>query len=281
MPAIAQPEPPAGAIDHQLDQQAVAWSADGWTGFGERLEGTLGANEEEFVTIRVPPGQSLVIVGACDSSCSDVDLWVYGEDDRPLAEDETKDNLPILEVPGRDVRTETLDVEVGMVACAADSCRWGLMVLAGGTSHGRRLEAPQVVPRVVPQVVSEVAKREEAPKPAKRRPATIRRQGELRSGDKSLRSGEYYDEVSFQADAGERISVLLKSDDFSPYLVLRSPSDATFEIAVEGRPSSARAVATLDEPGTWRVLATSVVAEKTGRWELEIRRETGPAADPH
>ena len=47
--------------------------------------------------------------------------------------------------------------------------------------------------------------------------------GRLASGDRTLRTGEYYDEYSLQGRRGQRLTVDLSSQDFDPYVMVVPP----------------------------------------------------------
>src|SRR5688572_22370869 len=82
--------------------------------------------------------------------------------------------------------------------------------------------------------------------------------GELRSGDPTLTSGEYYDELVFEGRAGQRVIFDLTTSDFDPYLMVITPSGATesnddFEDALD----RSRIELTLNESGRYEIVVTS------------------------
>jgi hypothetical protein len=56
-----------------------------------------------------------------------------------------------------------------------------------------------------------------------------RRSGRLQAGDTTLIDGEYYDTYTFQAQAGQTITVNMSSSDFDTYLIVAAPSEEQFE----------------------------------------------------
>ena len=144
-PLAAEPNVWTRAVDHQLDAAVAEWADVGWVEVGDRYEGSLEGEDDDSFEIEVPVGRDLVIVGACDQDCSDIDLWAYAESDEAVAEDEAEDDVPILEVAARDARSGMLEIEVSMVDCSNDPCYWGIVVLAEGRSTGpaRRTERPR------------------------------------------------------------------------------------------------------------------------------------------
>jgi hypothetical protein len=102
--------------------------------------------------------------------------------------------------------------------------------------------------------------------------------GQLLSGDRSLRSGEYYDEHTFEARAGQVLVVEMTSSAFDPYLIVISPSgDREENDDWEGSASRSRVEWRIEESGTYRIVATSYEKGETGGYEVRI---TGGAAAP-
>ncbi|HMB51674.1 MAG TPA: PPC domain-containing protein, partial [Thermoanaerobaculia bacterium] len=102
-------------------------------------------------------------------------------------------------------------------------------------------------------------------------PAPIQRseEGELAAGDESLRSGEWVDEYEFEATAGQRLELVLSSEEFDTYLILVDPRGGHVENDDdEYGDSSIRSL--LTRPGVHRVLVTSNEVGATGRYSLSI-----------
>ena len=101
--------------------------------------------------------------------------------------------------------------------------------------------------------------------------------GDLRSGDETLTSGEFADEYTVSADAGEWIEVTMTSSEFDPYLILRPPSCAaeTCPNQVDNDDFLAGGGAfhwhQVNESGRWRILATSSQAGEAGAYEIAYR----------
>jgi hypothetical protein len=95
--------------------------------------------------------------------------------------------------------------------------------------------------------------------------------GELRSGDRTLGSGEFYDVWTFQARAGDRVSLRMSSSEFDPYLMIEGPGDFSQQND-DGATGSTEAELDLRLPtaGTYRVQATSFKAGETGRYALSL-----------
>jgi hypothetical protein len=101
--------------------------------------------------------------------------------------------------------------------------------------------------------------------------------GRLAAGDRTLRSGEYYDEFPFAGEAGRRVVVDLTGTGFDPYVMVIAPSgDKQENDDWQGSSSRARLELTLTETGTFRVIVTSYAKDETGSYELRI--DTGAVA---
>lgn len=100
----------------------------------------------------------------------------------------------------------------------------------------------------------------------------------LSAASDTLTGGEYKHAVEVEARAGERIVVVMTTDDFDPYLIVRSPTGAQTENddCTPGDRTRACVDWTADTTGTYRVIATSYGVGETGRFALVAG--TRPAA---
>jgi hypothetical protein len=100
--------------------------------------------------------------------------------------------------------------------------------------------------------------------------ATVHR-GNLEKGDETLDSGEFADGYSFVGQTGQHALVDLRSADFDPYVLVRSPSGEQFDNDdFEG--DARRSLLSLDltESGEYRVTVTSYRSGETGAYSLSI-----------
>ena len=108
--------------------------------------------------------------------------------------------------------------------------------------------------------------------------APILHRGSLAAGDQTLRSGEYFDNYTFEGRSGQRVVVDLTSSAFDPYLMVIAPSgDKKDNDDYEGSSSRSRIELTLEETGTYRVLVTSYEKGQSGDYELRIDLSGGAA----
>ena len=94
--------------------------------------------------------------------------------------------------------------------------------------------------------------------------------GVLEAGDALLDSGEYQDRYVFDAQAGQALSVSMRSTDFDPYVGLHFPDGSGVENDDwEGDRDLSRIDLIAPETGRYRVIATSYRAGETGSYTLD------------
>ena len=105
--------------------------------------------------------------------------------------------------------------------------------------------------------------------------------GALSTDDARLSTGEYRDLYAFDGSAGDSIVVELASSAFDPYLILIPPQGEQIDNDdADGRQDLSRVTVTLRAGGRYRIEATSYEAQKTGSYQLTLRRATGAAPGP-
>jgi hypothetical protein len=98
-----------------------------------------------------------------------------------------------------------------------------------------------------------------------------RLQGELSRSDSRLDSGEFTDIYELRGRAGQRLSVIMRSDDFDTYLMIRGPSGFEHDNDDAGDDGTNAALdVRLPADGTYRITATSYEAGQTGRYSLAL-----------
>lgn len=102
--------------------------------------------------------------------------------------------------------------------------------------------------------------------------------GRLTSGDTELVGGEYADKFPLTVAPGTRIVLDLTSDDFDPYVALRSPSgESVSNDDFEGSSSRSRIEHVAEESGEYTIYVTSYAKGKTGQYRLEVETGDAPA----
>jgi hypothetical protein len=96
-------------------------------------------------------------------------------------------------------------------------------------------------------------------------------EGDLSRGDDTLDSGEFVDVYELQGRAGDRLSVVMRSDDFDAYLMIRGPSDFEHDNDDSGDDGTNAALdVRLPVNGTYRITATSYESGESGRYSLSV-----------
>lgn len=104
-----------GYIDAYAEQYAQGYEA-----VGDDELAWLADDAAHIYEVRLDAGQSYRVLGACDTSCADVDLYVNGPDGQELTRDILTDDYPVLEIPN--AQGGRYQIRIGMPACNADEC---------------------------------------------------------------------------------------------------------------------------------------------------------------
>jgi hypothetical protein len=112
--------------------------------------------------------------------------------------------------------------------------------------------------------------------------AEQRFEGQLRRGDTTLESGEYYDEHRFTWPVGARIRLEVRSADFDTYVIVHPPNgpQRDNDDMNPGQSLDAGMELQVDQPGEWRVLVTSYRPNMTGDYTLVVGGGQGGGAAP-
>jgi hypothetical protein len=86
--------------------------------------GSLKNGASERLTIRIGAGGVTQLMGGCDTDCTDLDLVLYDPAGRQVDSDVQADDYPIVSV--RPPADGTYTIEVRMVACKAEPCRYAV-----------------------------------------------------------------------------------------------------------------------------------------------------------
>jgi hypothetical protein len=103
--------------------------------------------------------------------------------------------------------------------------------------------------------------------------------GRLERGDDVLDDGEYCDYFTFEGTAGALAVIVLRTDDFDPYLIVRSPSGEQVDND-DHEGDATRSVVTfpMQESGSYTVGVTSYRAQETGSYAVLVDIRTDTAA---
>jgi hypothetical protein len=103
--------------------------------------------------------------------------------------------------------------------------------------------------------------------------------GTLAPGDSQLDGGEYYDQYTVEAAAGQWIEADLTAAAFDTYLIVAAPSGAQEDNDdFDGSQRRSHLRVQAQEGGTWRVVVTSYAGQETGDYQLSISVGGGKGA---
>ena len=124
----AEPVPAAqdgGVVQQQLaeaDQLMVGVATNtGNQGFGDLNDG-----DDVDLTLALRPGSEYIIVGVCDSDCSDLDMIATGGAGSTLDSDLETDDVPLLSFVADGTGRVTLSIS--MADCSDEPCGYGYRV---------------------------------------------------------------------------------------------------------------------------------------------------------
>lgn len=105
-------------------------------------------------------------------------------------------------------------------------------------------------------------------------PKVTTHEGVLQHGDQNLEAGEFADVYTFEARAGESITIDLTSDDFDTYLILTKPDDQNLDNDdFEGSSSRSQIALEVESAGTFKVTVTSYKPYEKGAYKLIITQQ--------
>lgn len=119
-------DPWLAQVQEQLQAASGAIRGEGYASSHDVVTGSLAAGAAEEIEMELDGGIDYMIVGVCDEDCADLDLVLRDPAGNVVETDEATDDIPIL--AGSPPRTGTYTVEVRMVSCSVEPCRYGVAV---------------------------------------------------------------------------------------------------------------------------------------------------------
>ncbi len=106
--------------------------------------------------------------------------------------------------------------------------------------------------------------------------------GSLGPGDTQLQSGEFYDRVSFEGRAGDRIVIELSSTEFDPYLLILDANDQVLLQVDDSAGAGLNVLLTYDLPaaGRYSLIVTSARPGEAGGYRLSIAAPSAAGSTP-
>lgn len=237
---------PGADMDDRLVALREDLMAEGYSEMGAGEAGSLEEGQEMRFPLALSEEVEYRVVGVCDDDCENMDLALFAPDGSEADSDRLADPFPI--VDANPEATDEYRLAVSMVTCTLEPCAFRVAVFGRG---------PRVAPGGV-LVTGEIISR------------TTHR-GRLDPGDEQLREGEYFDEYTIRAEAGQRIMADLRSPHFDTFLILEAPSgdsernddyaEDTMHSHIEWE---------VEEDGDYAILVTSFSPEATGDYVLQV-----------
>jgi hypothetical protein len=217
----------------------------GFRKIGQGAKG--GLRNEEAVQIPVPllKGMEYRIAGTCDLDCFDLDLAIFDPQGEEITGDFLEDDFPILALIPES--TGVFQLEVIMVACGLEPCAFRTV------SYSREVQAQEEGEYLSGEVISF---------------RQIR--GRLQEDDQLL-SDMYYDAYAVEVEAGQRLILDLRSEDFETLLRLFDPEGQGQENLEFGSGAGhSRLELMVVKEGEYSVHVASAAPYATGDYELQI-----------
>jgi hypothetical protein len=115
-------------VNGQIENQAKSLSERGFHRTHDVYDGSLKNEESEYLTLALHAGRSYAILAVCDNDCTDLDLRIFGDDNREIDSDVEDDDYPVVVLsPATDGKFR---LKVIMAKCSTSPCFYGVGVYA-------------------------------------------------------------------------------------------------------------------------------------------------------
>lgn len=106
----------------QLAKIEVLLESMGYSRTHSYMQGSLNKGESDYFYFTLDSGKKYSIVSTCDSDCSDIDLWLYDENDNEIDSDYSNDDKPVVECSPK--WTGLFKLKIRMVKCSINPCKF-------------------------------------------------------------------------------------------------------------------------------------------------------------
>lgn len=94
----------------------------------DTYDGSLNNDASESLTLSLRAGRQYAVLAVCDNDCTDIDLRIYGENDKEVDSDILDDDKPVVNVsPGNDGKYR---LKIIMAKCSTSPCFYGVGLFA-------------------------------------------------------------------------------------------------------------------------------------------------------
>jgi len=241
-PGVGPGEDMAG----RLSLVGAEFGSFGFTEVGHVRRGSLNTDQSISLPVPFEEGMEYRIAGVCDKDCFDLDLVLRDPQGTEVDSDLLVDALPILAHVAD--TTGDYQMDVAMVACGVEPCAFRIVTYArsgGGAPGGMTFSGELMFQET--------------------------HSGKLGPEDETLPTGQYLDVYEIEAEAGQRIIVDLRSDEFDTLLRLMAPDGVGEENDDYGEElghSHIEMLTLMD--GVYSIQATTFGTEMSGNYTLQI-----------
>jgi hypothetical protein len=113
-------------IEGQLLAQSAVYTGQGYAETHDPFIDRLSPDATDSINFELEADVEYVVIGVCDTDCSDLDLRLKDENGNTIDEDFATDDFPIVEVTPS--WTGRFDLEVVMADCDAAYCYYGVAI---------------------------------------------------------------------------------------------------------------------------------------------------------
>lgn len=119
-PAIAKGQ--SNIIQQLFDKANEIYSGKGYSATGWSYQSSLKQGGTETMSVPLTGGSTYSLVGACDTSCSNLDIHLFDSSGKEVDSDLEADDFPIVAANA----SGTYTIQVVMTACNATPCAYGV-----------------------------------------------------------------------------------------------------------------------------------------------------------
>jgi uncharacterized caspase-like protein len=196
----------------------------------------------------------------------------------------TQQLLRFLNQPGLPIEQMHKQVRIAVTAASnGDQVPWESSSIMGDFYFAGTNGTPGTVQTVAATTTSSTNARPQATAGARSDAVALtpgqRRTGQLQQGDNVMDDGSLFDIYTYEARAGERLSLTMRSGDFDTFLTVARMDGDEVELVVRdddsGGGTNSRAEFTADRDGPLFILANALSEDMTGSYTIELAAAGG------
>jgi uncharacterized caspase-like protein len=196
----------------------------------------------------------------------------------------TQQLLRFLNQPGLPIEQMHKQVRIAVTAASnGDQVPWESSSIMGDFYFAGNNGTPGTVQTVAAAPATSTNARPQATAEARSDAVTLtagqRRTGQLQRGDNVMDDGSLFDIYTYEARAGERLSLTMRSGDFDTFLTVARMNGSEVELVVRdddsGGGTNSRAEFTADRDGPLFILANALSEDMSGSYTIELTAAGG------